>query len=254
MEKLLCRRLELFHSSGKSADQMQPAERRHVRTCTKCRERVNLDTRIAHSLRQPLKKLPAATRRRIQAFVAIQATPNAVRIHPFGLIKGLGWAAVVVLATVSLLGPALRGGSESMDITRAEEPVASFASVLPLLEARHRVGEAAPIPRAVLTEMRLPTELARPIVSGVGVQTVGVQTVGWSLSPPTRRGQTDATLFVMDRDAVTLDEGVRSVLNDSGAFVFEHRRHFIQLSLRDSRLFVVIATGEVADALAGLSL
>ena len=242
METLLCRRLELAHASGVDLVEGDPAVREHVAGCADCQEVLRTDTLIAEALLAGRQEaaLPDRVRARIEAQIHARGTLHV------GAPLWLAAAAVlaVALAPVVLDGRGTSGSAAPtpVQVRRAAlepgEPLSGIAQLV----ARH-AGDPDPAPGsplpagAVLVSERLPEALAAQLL-----QSPDVSPVGWEGLPPFPGDQEDATLYVLDRERVSVDGALADVLSESGVVSVPYGPHQVTLAQRNGRLFVIVVS------------
>ncbi len=252
METLLCRRFDLARSASRSLDNADPVVRHHLDDCERCQDVYETEQAIADALLRTHAPLPAESRRRIEALIAVQS--GRVNPSPSG-----SWLVALAMAAAAVLCAAMLPAAEAtINVPPAPAPAPTAQAPTPHraqgeaisglahLVDRHRNTAPSDVPAAALVyETKLPHSLANQLLSQPESRTAN-----WDGLPAATQID-DATLFVLDRSRVVIDPVLEEVLNDAGSITLQHGLHQLAIADRDDRLFVIIANPAGVESLAG---
>lgn len=255
METLLCRRADLALSSGKAAGDADPVVQHHLDSCERCQRTMAMDRSIASALAGSSPPLPPDARRNITGLVHLRAREERSEWAPDLLAAGAAVAATAVVI-FGLWRP------QAPPTTQEPPPVAEAAPSVeeaPTLEAgehlsglgelvaRHRGGDrsGSPLPAGALSyQAKLPRSLADQLLMPGN----GLNQASWDGVPATEVDE--ATLFVLNHQRVVIEPALRELLDLGETLLLHYGPHQVTLSIRDGKLFVIIASPVGLEAVA----
>ena len=243
METLLCRRVELARASGHPLSQAETSVQEHIVDCEHCHAVIALDEAIVSSLQNRTPRLRASTRRRITNTILNHAnTPQ-----PKSGSNVAQWMLVAVSFSLLIV---MVIGINSMNSIQSPVPPESVAveqgepfSGIATIVAQHM---GTPVSAAnshdvdaVVYRGRMPVSLVNTLVmkhNGEGE----IDLSGY----PTNMVMRDASLFVLDKNKVSMDPGFETALKSSSGLTLGWGPHQVTVSASNKHLFVIVASSD----------